>query len=172
MTVRRYYVDVHCCGPRWLIHVPALDRWTVTGDKSAIRSTARRMIAATTGHDDHSFELDLAAGRALRDAEEFAVGHRVPTRWHPPDEPGGRAPPCTTSRGPPPTATHFHALSGFSPARSATDQKRVVRRDAEPRPTTTSAMPVSRSATDRHRSEAGSCALTPHRHRRQYRRCR
>ncbi|MGK8491614.1 hypothetical protein [Nocardia asiatica] len=99
MTVRRYYVDVHCCGPRWLILVPALDRWTVTGDKSAIRSTARRMIAATTGHDDHSFELDLAAGRALRDAQEFAAGHRVPTRWHPPDEPAERAPPCTHEQG-------------------------------------------------------------------------
>ncbi len=32
--MRRYYVKVHCCGPRWLIHVPAVDRWTVTGDKS------------------------------------------------------------------------------------------------------------------------------------------
>ncbi|WP_280305082.1 hypothetical protein [Nocardia abscessus] len=86
VTVRRYYVEVHCCGPRWLIHVPAVNRWTVTGDKSAIRFTARRMIAATIGHSDHSFDLDLAAGRALRDAEEFAACRRDLTRWHPPGE--------------------------------------------------------------------------------------
>lgn len=72
-----YRVTVHCCGPRWLIHVPAVERWTVTGDKSAIRSIARQMIAAMTGHSDESFELYLVAGRALRDAEEFAVGCRV-----------------------------------------------------------------------------------------------
>jgi len=83
VTMRQYYVKVHCCGPQWLIHVPAVDRWTVTGDKSAIRATARRMIAATTGHGAHSFELDLVAGRAIRDAEEFAVGCLVLTRWRP-----------------------------------------------------------------------------------------
>ncbi|MEV6324934.1 hypothetical protein AB0M45_27690 [Nocardia sp. NPDC051787] len=90
MTVRQYRVEVHCCGPRWLIHVPEVDRWTLTGDKSAIRSTARRMIAAITGHSDQSFELHLIAGRALRDAEEFAVGCRVLTRWHPPGGQAGR----------------------------------------------------------------------------------
>ncbi|MEU1997252.1 hypothetical protein ABZ511_22610 [Nocardia gamkensis] len=82
--MRHYHVTVHCCGPRWLIHVPAVDRWAVTGNKSAIRSTARQMIAAMTGHGDDSFELDLVAGRALRDAEEFAVGCRELTRWQPP----------------------------------------------------------------------------------------
>ncbi len=82
--MRHYHVTVHCCGPRWLIHVPAVDRWTVTGDKSTIRSTARQMIAAMTGHGDDSFALHLVAGRALRDAEEFAVGCRVLTRWQPP----------------------------------------------------------------------------------------
>ncbi len=82
-----YRVTVHCCGPYWLIHVPAVDRWTVTGDKSAIRSTARQMIAAMTGHCDDSFELDLVAGRALGDAEEFGVGCRALTRWHPHGEP-------------------------------------------------------------------------------------
>ncbi|WP_043737950.1 hypothetical protein [Nocardia asiatica] len=142
MTVRRYYVDVHCCGPRWLIHVPALDRWTVTGDKSAIRSTARRMIAATTGHDDHSFELDLAAGRALRDAEEFTVGHRVPTRWHPPDEPAERAPPCTTSRVPNPGGSPLSRTVRAPPLREA----RPIR--------------------------SGSSAVTPNRDRRRHRRCR
>lgn len=81
--MRRYYVKVHCCGPQWLIHVPAVDRWTVTGDKSAIRATARQMIAAMTGHADHSFELVLVAGRAVRDVEEFAVGCPVLTRWRP-----------------------------------------------------------------------------------------
>jgi hypothetical protein len=84
VTVRHYHVTVHCCGPRWLIYVPAVDRWTVTGDKSTIRSTARQMIAATSGRDDDSFALHLVAGRALRDVEEFAVGYRAPTRWHAP----------------------------------------------------------------------------------------
>ncbi len=84
--MRRFRVTVHCCGPRWLIHVPAVDRWTVTGNKSAIRSTARQMIAAMTGHDNDSFALDLVAGRALRDAEEFAAGCRALTRWQLPGE--------------------------------------------------------------------------------------
>ncbi|WP_067859134.1 hypothetical protein [Nocardia shimofusensis] len=83
MTMRQYYVKVHCCGPQWLIHVPAVDRWTVTGDKSAIRATARQMIAALTGHGGDAFELELVAGRAIRDAEEFAVGCAVLTRWRP-----------------------------------------------------------------------------------------
>lgn len=48
LTARRYLVDVHCCGPHWLIYIPAVDRWTVTGDKTAIRSTARQMIIAMT----------------------------------------------------------------------------------------------------------------------------
>ncbi|NQE72508.1 hypothetical protein NG2371_06997 [Nocardia gamkensis] len=82
--MRHYHVTAHCCGPHWLIHVPAVDRWTVTEDKSTIRSTARQMIATTTGHDDNPFALHLVAGRALRDAEEFAVGYRVLTRWQPP----------------------------------------------------------------------------------------
>lgn len=82
--MRHYRVTVHCCGPHWLIHVPAVNRWTVTGDKSAIRSTARQMITATIGYGDHPLELDLIAGRALRDAEEFAVGCQLSTRWHAP----------------------------------------------------------------------------------------
>ncbi|WP_174186510.1 hypothetical protein [Nocardia barduliensis] len=99
--MRHYRVTVHCCGPRWLIHVPEVDRWTVTGDKSAIRSIARRMIEATTGHSAHSFELDLAAGRALRDADEFTVCCRELTRWHSPDEPAEREPSGVTRlRGP------------------------------------------------------------------------
>lgn len=36
-----------------------------------------------TGHGGHSFALDLVAGRAVRDAEEFAVGCQVPTRCRP-----------------------------------------------------------------------------------------
>ncbi|WP_040795287.1 hypothetical protein [Nocardia higoensis] len=88
--VRQYYVKVHCCGPQWLIHVPAVDRWTVTGDKAAIRATARQMIAAMTGGGGSSFELDLVAGRAIRDVEEFAVGCAVLTRWRPSEEQPGR----------------------------------------------------------------------------------
>ncbi|MBF6167269.1 hypothetical protein IU486_21300 [Streptomyces gardneri] len=94
MTALHHRVTVHCCGPRWLIHVPAVDRWTVTGNKSAIRSTARQMIAAMTGHDNDSFELDLVAGRALRDADEFAMGCRALTRWQPPGEQAARTLPA------------------------------------------------------------------------------
>ncbi|WP_067853192.1 hypothetical protein [Nocardia shimofusensis] len=82
MTVREYYVKVHCCGSGWLIHVPAVDRWTVTGEKTAIRSTARQMIAAVTGQSDDAFDLDLVAGRAVGDVEEFGAGCRALTRWH------------------------------------------------------------------------------------------
>src|SRR5690606_10988665 len=44
-----FYVKVHCCGPRWLVHVPAVDRWTVVADKRDIEATARRMIGDLTG---------------------------------------------------------------------------------------------------------------------------
>ncbi|MFC8528692.1 hypothetical protein [Nocardia sp. NPDC057227] len=78
----RYRVDVHCCGPRWLIHVPSVARWTITGEKAAIRATAQRMIVAITGRRAESVELDLVAGRALRSVEEFTAVHSVRTRWN------------------------------------------------------------------------------------------
>ncbi|AXK85711.1 hypothetical protein IU436_16610 [Nocardia farcinica] len=93
--MRRYYVKVHCCGPHWLIHVPAVDRWTVTTDKKSIRSAARHMIAAATGRDATSFELDLVAGRAVRDADEFAVGSTLLRRWDPSPDDLGRQPPVS-----------------------------------------------------------------------------
>jgi len=60
-------------------------RWTVTGDKAAIRSTARQMIGAMTQQLDEDFDIDLVPGRAVRDAQEFGAGCFVPTRWYPPE---------------------------------------------------------------------------------------
>lgn len=84
--MRLYCVEVCCCGPQWLIHVPAVDRWTVTGDKAAIQATARQMIAAALP-DDRVFELHLVAGRAVRDAAEVAAGRPARSRWYPVAEP-------------------------------------------------------------------------------------
>src|SRR5690606_37438573 len=64
-SVLRYYVKVHCCGPEWLVHVPAVDRWTVTGDKRSIEATAQELIADVTGKSAESFTIDLFAGRAI-----------------------------------------------------------------------------------------------------------
>lgn len=68
----RYYVKVHCCGPEWLVHVPAVDRWTLTGDKRSIEATAQELIADVTGKEVESFTVDLVAGRAIGSAAEFA----------------------------------------------------------------------------------------------------
>lgn len=70
--MQRYYVKVHCCGPEWLVHVPAVDRWTVTGDKRSIESTAQELIADMTGARIDSFSVDLVMGRAIGSAAEFA----------------------------------------------------------------------------------------------------
>lgn len=60
-------------------------RWTVTGDKMAIRSTARQMITAMTQQLDEDFDIDLVPGRAVRDAQEFGAGCLLLTRWYPPE---------------------------------------------------------------------------------------
>ncbi|HLS79326.1 MAG TPA: hypothetical protein VK083_21300 [Nocardia sp.] len=72
----RYYVKVHCCGPEWLVHVPAVDRWTVTSDKRSIEATARELIADLTGKNADSFTIDLVAGRAIGSPAEFAPACR------------------------------------------------------------------------------------------------
>ncbi|PFX00454.1 hypothetical protein CJ469_04274 [Nocardia farcinica] len=82
--MRRYYVKVHCCGPEWLVHVPAVDRWTVTGDKRAIEATARSLIADVTRTSAGEFDVDLVAGRALGSAGEFASTGSL-RRWVAPE---------------------------------------------------------------------------------------
>jgi hypothetical protein len=81
--MRQYLVKVHCCGSRWLIHVPAVDRWTPVDAKKAIESTARTMIANLTGALPDSFGIDLTVDRVLASVEEYAVGQAALQRWHP-----------------------------------------------------------------------------------------
>ncbi len=84
MTLRQYLVKVHCCGSRWLIHVPAVDRWTPVDDKKAIEVTARRMIADCTGALPDAFDIDLTEDRVVRNVEEYAVGATQLQRWYAP----------------------------------------------------------------------------------------
>ncbi|MGW5139280.1 hypothetical protein ACWEPH_09415 [Nocardia beijingensis] len=79
--MRQYLVKVHCCGSRWLIQVPAIDRWTPVDDKKAIESTARQMIAELTGTEADSFGVDLTAGPVVSNIEEYAAGATVLRRW-------------------------------------------------------------------------------------------
>ncbi len=44
-------------------------------------------MSPMTAHSDHSFELDLVAGRAVHDVEEFAMGCPALTRWGPAEHP-------------------------------------------------------------------------------------
>ncbi|MCP2288627.1 hypothetical protein [Nocardia amikacinitolerans] len=81
--MRSYLVKVHCCGARWIVHVPALDRWTLVTEKSAIKQTARQMVSALTDAAPESFELDLTEGRALSHADEFASDPGALRRWEP-----------------------------------------------------------------------------------------
>ena len=81
MALRRYLVKVHCCGSRWLIQVPAIDRWTPVDDKKAIAHTAKVMIAAVTGVPADSFSVDLHGDRVVSSIEEYAIGSTVLRRW-------------------------------------------------------------------------------------------
>ena len=82
MTLRQYLVKVHCCGSRWLIQVPAVDRWTPVDDKKAIAATARQMISAITGTALDSFGLDLTEDRVVASVEEYALGATQLRRWN------------------------------------------------------------------------------------------
>lgn len=79
--MRQYLVKVHCCGSRWLVHVPAVDRWTPVDDKKAIATTAKQMISAITGAAPEAFGIDLIEGRVLSHLDEFAVGTTLLRRW-------------------------------------------------------------------------------------------
>ncbi|WP_433521454.1 hypothetical protein ACQPZ2_29555 [Nocardia pseudovaccinii] len=79
--MRQYLVKVHCCGSRWLIHVPAIERWTPVDDKKAITHTAKTMIADITGVDIDSFGVDLIEDRVVTSNEEYAVGATQLRRW-------------------------------------------------------------------------------------------
>jgi hypothetical protein len=80
--LRQYLVKVHCCGSRWLIHVPAVNHWTPVDTKKAIESTARAMIADLTDALPDSFGIDLAEDRVLAGIEEYAIGRTALRRWH------------------------------------------------------------------------------------------
>ncbi|WP_433724600.1 hypothetical protein ACQP0C_27775 [Nocardia sp. CA-129566] len=81
MTLRQYLVTVHCCDIRWVVHVPAVARWTLVERKKAIETTTRAMIAAVTGTEPTSFGLDLTHGRVVNSIEEFAIATGQATQW-------------------------------------------------------------------------------------------
>ncbi|TQM33718.1 hypothetical protein [Nocardia bhagyanarayanae] len=81
--MRSYLVKVHCCGTRWIVHVPALDRWTLVTEKSSIKQIARQMISILAGAEPASFEVDLVEGRALSTVGEFAPDPGALRRWDP-----------------------------------------------------------------------------------------
>ncbi|WP_433621193.1 hypothetical protein [Nocardia sp. CA-120079] len=79
--MRQYLVKVHCCGSRWLIHVPGIDRWTPVDDKKAIATTAKQMISAVTGATPDTFGVDLTEDRVVGSIDEFALGATLLSRW-------------------------------------------------------------------------------------------
>ncbi|WP_024802887.1 hypothetical protein [Nocardia sp. BMG51109] len=81
MSLSQYLVRVHCCGSRWLIEVPAVERWTPVDDKKSITQTARAMIAAVTDASADAFGVDLVEGRVLGSIDEFAAGATGLRRW-------------------------------------------------------------------------------------------
>ncbi len=81
MRRRLYVASVHCCGPRWVVYVPALEGWVLTYARDTIRAVARQMITAMTGDGPESFELDLAEGQVFGTIEEFTGAHATAQRW-------------------------------------------------------------------------------------------
>ncbi|WP_338773048.1 hypothetical protein V7968_16395 [Nocardia vulneris] len=81
MALRQYLVKVHCCGSRWLIQVPAIDRWTPVDEKKAIAHTAKTMIASVTGAPADSFGVDLHEDRVVSNIEEYAAASDRLRRW-------------------------------------------------------------------------------------------
>lgn len=79
--MRQYLVKVHCCGIRWVVHVPAVNRWVLVEHKKAIEATAHSMIAEVTGVALASFGVDLTEGRVVNSVEEFASATGEATRW-------------------------------------------------------------------------------------------
>ncbi|MGV9676164.1 hypothetical protein ACWDSJ_12855 [Nocardia sp. NPDC003482] len=79
--MRQYSVRVHCCGSRWIVHVPAYEIWTLVDDKKAIRRTATAMISESSGLSAESFTVDLEEGRVLAGPDEFVLGFIFAQRW-------------------------------------------------------------------------------------------
>jgi hypothetical protein len=77
----RYLARVHCCGSRWLIHVPAVGAWTLANEKRSIKTVAHQMISGLTGAPAESFGLDLTEGRALGSVGEFASAEVFAQHW-------------------------------------------------------------------------------------------
>ncbi|MBF6414555.1 hypothetical protein [Nocardia cyriacigeorgica] len=67
----RFLVKVHCCGPNWLVRVPAFGVSRVVTDKRVIEEAARELIAAC-GAAPAVFDVELDVGRFI-DAGEIAA---------------------------------------------------------------------------------------------------
>ncbi|MEU6563151.1 hypothetical protein [Nocardia nova] len=76
-----YLVKVHCCGPNWLIHVPALELWTMANDRRKVTPTAQAMVADATQTRLDEVQLDMAAGRVLGSVGEFTMAESFAQRW-------------------------------------------------------------------------------------------
>ncbi|MEV5649546.1 hypothetical protein AB0L57_14960 [Nocardia sp. NPDC052254] len=79
--MRHYLVSVHCCGPRWIVHVPAVGAWALGDSKRAIKLVARQLISSITGVGAAEFELDLIHGRAVATVDEFSSAAIFAQRW-------------------------------------------------------------------------------------------
>ncbi len=78
-----YLAKVHCAGSAWIVHVPAVDRWTIAADKRGLTDTARQMVSAVLGVPADSFGIDLTMGRAVGSTDEFAAGSPTLLQWGP-----------------------------------------------------------------------------------------
>jgi hypothetical protein len=55
--------------------------WTAVGEKRSIAKVAREMVSAVAGLEPARFEVELVAGRALRDEGEFVAVEELARRW-------------------------------------------------------------------------------------------
>lgn len=59
-----YVVRVHCCGPSWVVFVPAFGCSCLVEDKRGIEAAARELIQRQSTHVP-GFGIDLALGRVI-----------------------------------------------------------------------------------------------------------
>ncbi|PSR67050.1 hypothetical protein C8258_17660 [Nocardia sp. MDA0666] len=55
--------------------------WTVVGEKRSIARVAREMVSDVARLEPARFEVELVAGRALRDEGEFVAVEELARRW-------------------------------------------------------------------------------------------
>lgn len=60
----RFLVKVSCCGPQWLVYVPAFGVTRIVQEKNRIRAEASEMIIQCGAAPDE-FEIDLVLGRVI-----------------------------------------------------------------------------------------------------------